>query len=99
MILKDQVRLEHCVAHLDLAQVALCKAESETRRQAASDFTRALMERFEGPTTAIITRYINAYLQVRLVSFAMTFVNFAIRSNMPPVLTTIGRAKTQLSSC
>lgn len=39
--------------------------ESDTRRQAATDFTRALMEQFEGEITSIVKRYINAYLQVR----------------------------------
>lgn len=38
---------------------------SETRRQAASDFTRALMEQFEAQVTQIVTQYIGAYLQVR----------------------------------
>lgn len=40
--------------------------ESDTRRQAATDFTRALMEQFEGEVTSIVKRYIDAYLQVRL---------------------------------
>lgn len=40
-------------------------AGSETRRQAASDFTRALMEQFEAQVTQIVTQYIGAYLQVR----------------------------------
>ncbi|GAA96918.1 uncharacterized protein L969DRAFT_96811 [Mixia osmundae IAM 14324] len=38
-------------------------AESDTRRQAATEFTRALMEQFSEQVTAIITRYIAAYLQ------------------------------------
>ncbi|GAA6061481.1 hypothetical protein JCM10212_002560 [Sporobolomyces blumeae] len=38
-------------------------ASSETRRQAASDFTKALMEQFEGQVTQIVTQYISAYLQ------------------------------------
>lgn len=46
--------------------VSLVFTDSETRRQAASDFTRALMEQFETQVTAIVTRYIGAYLQVRL---------------------------------
>ncbi|KAM0752941.1 putative importin-alpha export receptor [Meredithblackwellia eburnea MCA 4105] len=37
-------------------------ASSETRRQAASDFTKALMEQFEGQVTSIVTQYISAYL-------------------------------------
>ncbi|KAM0791591.1 hypothetical protein ACM66B_006034 [Microbotryomycetes sp. NB124-2] len=41
----------------------LDSASSETRRQAASDFTKALMEQFESQITAIITRYVGAYLQ------------------------------------
>jgi exportin-2 (importin alpha re-exporter) len=38
------------------------RADSETRRQAASDFTRALMEQFENQVTSIITSYIGTYL-------------------------------------
>ncbi|GAA5958061.1 hypothetical protein JCM21900_003574 [Sporobolomyces salmonicolor] len=38
-------------------------ASSETRRQAASDFTKALMEQFESQVTTIVTQYISAYLQ------------------------------------
>lgn len=37
---------------------------SETRRQAASDFNKALMEQFEAQITQIVTQYIGAYLQV-----------------------------------
>ncbi|ORY84121.1 putative importin-alpha export receptor [Leucosporidium creatinivorum] len=37
-------------------------ANSETRRQAASDFTKALMEQFESQVTAIVTQYVGAYL-------------------------------------
>lgn len=39
---------------------------SETRRQAASDFVKALMEQFEAQVTEIITRYVGIYLQVSL---------------------------------
>lgn len=39
--------------------------DSETRRQAASDFTKALMEQFESQITAIVTQYVGAYLSVR----------------------------------
>jgi hypothetical protein len=38
--------------------------ESETRRQAATDFTRALMENFEKDVTDIVKGYITQYLQV-----------------------------------
>ncbi|GAA5865792.1 hypothetical protein JCM8547_002779 [Rhodosporidiobolus lusitaniae] len=38
-------------------------ASSETRRQAASDFTKALMEQFETQVTGIVTQYIGVYLQ------------------------------------
>ncbi|GAA6014609.1 hypothetical protein JCM11491_000169 [Sporobolomyces phaffii] len=38
-------------------------ASSETRRQAASDFTKALMEQFETQVTQIVTQYISVYLQ------------------------------------
>ncbi|GAA5979655.1 hypothetical protein JCM5350_003797 [Sporobolomyces pararoseus] len=38
-------------------------ASSETRRQAASDFTKALMEQFESQVTGIVTQYISVYLQ------------------------------------
>lgn len=37
--------------------------ETETRRQSASDLTRALMEQFESKVTEIISRYIQAHLQ------------------------------------
>ncbi|ORY33698.1 Cse1-domain-containing protein [Naematelia encephala] len=37
--------------------------ESDTRRQAATEFTRALMENFEKEVTAIIKEYIAAFLQ------------------------------------
>lgn len=38
-------------------------ADSDTRRQAASEFTRALLERFEQQVTGIFTRYVNAFMQ------------------------------------
>ncbi|GAA5939353.1 importin-alpha export receptor [Sporobolomyces koalae] len=41
----------------------LDSASSETRRQAASDFTKALMEQFESQVTQIVTQYISVYLQ------------------------------------
>ncbi|GAA5843511.1 hypothetical protein JCM9279_000773 [Rhodotorula babjevae] len=41
----------------------LDSSSSETRRQAASDFTKALMEQFETQVTQIVTQYIGAYLQ------------------------------------
>lgn len=37
--------------------------ENDTRRKAASDFTRALMENFQEQVTGIISRYIGYYLQ------------------------------------
>ena len=37
--------------------------DSDTRRRAASSFTRALLEQFSSQTTTIITRYVNEYLQ------------------------------------
>jgi hypothetical protein len=40
------------------------KSGSETRRQAASDFNKALMEQFEAQITQIVSQYIGAYLQV-----------------------------------
>lgn len=42
----------------------LDSSNSETRRQAASDFTKALMEQFEAQITAIVTQYVGAYLAV-----------------------------------
>lgn len=42
----------------------LISLDSETRRQAATDFTRALMENFESEVTGIIQGYITQYLQV-----------------------------------
>lgn len=38
--------------------------ESDTRRQAATDFTRALMENFDQQVTEIINGYITSFLQV-----------------------------------
>lgn len=52
----------------DIISRYLC-SDSETRRQAASDFTKALMEQFEPQVTAIVTRYIGAYLTVSSLSF------------------------------
>jgi hypothetical protein len=42
----------------------LILAESDTRRQAATEFTRALMEHFERDVTEIIKGYISTFLQV-----------------------------------
>lgn len=52
------------------ADAVLGCADSETRRQAASDFTRALMEQFEHQVTAIVTQYVGAYLSVSLCASA-----------------------------
>ncbi|KAK4047944.1 importin-alpha export receptor [Microbotryomycetes sp. JL221] len=41
----------------------LDSTSSETRRQAASDFTKALMEQFQTQITTIISRYVGAYLE------------------------------------
>ena len=41
-------------------------SDSDTRRQAATEFTRALMENFEIEVTDIIKGYIAAFLQVGL---------------------------------
>ncbi|KAI8071011.1 exportin-2-like protein [Gongronella butleri] len=38
-------------------------SDSDTRRRAAADLVRGLMERFEGPVTTIFTQYINSYLE------------------------------------
>ena len=38
--------------------------ESDTRRQAATEFTRALMENFDRDVTEIINGYITSFLQV-----------------------------------
>ncbi|KAK4706174.1 exportin-2 (importin alpha re-exporter), partial [Phenoliferia sp. Uapishka_3] len=47
---------------LEYVRRDLESANSETRRQAASDFTKALMEQFETQVTSIVTQYISAYL-------------------------------------
>lgn len=39
--------------------------ESDTRRQAATEFTQALMTHFEGEITSIIQGYITTFLGVR----------------------------------
>ncbi|ORZ08645.1 Cse1-domain-containing protein [Absidia repens] len=38
-------------------------SDSDTRRRAAADFIRGLLERFEAQVTSIISRYINLYLE------------------------------------
>lgn len=38
--------------------------DTDTRRRAAADFIRGLMERYERDTTAIMSQYIGYYLQV-----------------------------------
>lgn len=45
------------------SSLLLLSTDSETRRQAASDFTKALMEQFESQITAIVTQYVGVYLQ------------------------------------
>lgn len=49
---------------LDMTE--LITEESDTRRQAATEFTRALMEHFERDVTEIIKGYISTFLQVCL---------------------------------
>jgi exportin-2 (importin alpha re-exporter) len=39
-------------------------SDNDTRRQAAIEITRALIEQFQKEVTAIITRYVQNYLQV-----------------------------------
>jgi hypothetical protein len=58
--------------------------DSETRRQAATDFTRALMENFESEVTGIIQGYITQYLQVSLRLLT------CIRKQEAPKLTSAG---------
>jgi exportin-2 (importin alpha re-exporter) len=41
-------------------------SDNDTRRQAAIEITRALIEQFQKEVTAIITRYVQNYLQVLL---------------------------------
>ncbi|KAI5806627.1 Cse1-domain-containing protein [Peziza echinospora] len=38
-------------------------SDSDTRRRAATDFLRQLMEQFEKPVTEVVSKYINHYLQ------------------------------------
>jgi exportin-2 (importin alpha re-exporter) len=38
-------------------------SDSDTRRRAATDFLRQLMEQFEKPVTDVVSKYINHYLQ------------------------------------
>jgi exportin-2 (importin alpha re-exporter) len=44
-------------------EFALDSGDADTRRRAASSFSRALLEQFSEQTTSIISRYINQYLQ------------------------------------
>jgi hypothetical protein len=53
------VRLPPCSRYDELTIL-----ESDTRRQAATEFTRALMEHFERDVTEIIKGYISTFLQV-----------------------------------
>ena len=39
--------------------------DTDTRRRAAADFIRGLMERYESQTTQIITKYITYFLEVK----------------------------------
>lgn len=39
--------------------------DTDTRRRAAADFIRGLMERYETDTTTIMSQYIGYYLQVK----------------------------------
>lgn len=47
-----------------MAADSILPPENDTRRQAATDFTRALMQLFESQITGIVGGHINNYLQV-----------------------------------
>lgn len=86
------------------ADFATVFTDSETRRQAASDFTKALMEQFESQVTAIVTQYVGAYLQVRRDVAEESPAGFthdivSSRSNTLPTLQRTGNQKTPLFSC
>lgn len=51
--------------HFNVLSMLIRFTDSETRRQAASDFTRALMQQFEAQVTEIVSIYIGGYLAVR----------------------------------
>ena len=41
--------------------------DTDTRRRAASDLVRGLLEHFTKEVTEIFSQYVNAYLQVRII--------------------------------
>lgn len=65
--------------------------ESDTRRQAATEFTRALMEHFERDVTEIIKGYISTFLQV---GDGRTLSAWLTSRNISPTPVESGRAKT-----
>jgi hypothetical protein len=65
--------------------------ESDTRRQAATEFTRALMEHFERDVTDIIKGYIATFLQVSIVIWVCVHL---IRRNTNPTPVASGSPKT-----
>lgn len=52
--------------------VFLFHLDTDTRRRAAADFIRGLMERLEAQVTEIMSQYIQHYLQVLLSSYTTT---------------------------
>lgn len=48
--------------------------DSDTRRRAAADLIRGLMERFEAQVTGIMSQYINLYLEVRTIKFNLFYL-------------------------
>lgn len=75
-------------------------SDSDTRRQAATNFTRALMEQFEKKVTEIITVYVQNHLQVFHLSSILplpALPNPVSCSNTTPLQPPIGNPKMQLS--
>ncbi|KAI8459413.1 Cse1-domain-containing protein [Phakopsora pachyrhizi] len=66
-------------------------SDSETRRQAATEFTRALMEHFESQITTIITKYANNYLAQYAASPA---ANWRLKDAAVSLLTSVGSLRS-----
>lgn len=61
--LKSLVRQKKFSERSQSKLILLLSSDVDTRRQAAADFTQALMQQYEQQVTDIITRYVGAYLQ------------------------------------
>jgi hypothetical protein len=93
------------MSHLNLtADQDIINADSDTRRRAAADFVRGLMEHFESQVTAIFLTYIQHFLQVKH-NVRLNHLNcgvltiFTHESNMLPAQKHTGKIRTLLFFC